>query len=339
MSDNKNLKILLAGLGITGTLAGLYYLFKGNSNKSNIKENKDLQEDFNKKLKEEEVITLPKEEKKPEVSLLDITFVTEIFKRLFNTSIEEMFIYKEVMLKDFDTSGFYKGQIESLKMINIEEFKNQIIQMIANKNYDVVVKSCNPEAYNKSLQYYLESKKYLYLNYSASLLEKIKSSFLSNNQIEYSFSQKVKSNYLKIISNIFYLNLAYSSKVVKSKLVVGELTNESERLALVRNSYMKNLDTVRSKVCEFFKVTDDSLLLSRTILRIYGYTFKEQDSTKEKYSNLNKALDLIEKNMLSGLFAEELINPDDKNYNDGVLDEVRDLQRLIDNTVDLNTIY
>ena len=50
-------------------------------------------------------------------------------------------------------------------------------------------------------------------------------------------------------------------------------------------------------------------------------------------------MDLIEKNMLSGLFAEELINPDDKNYNDGVLDEVRDLQRLIDNTVDLNTIY
>ncbi len=168
MSDKQIIKYVLSVLGVATGVSLLYYLLtkEGNSKEKEDKIKLDIEKEAEKELKnkmeqekEKENIEVKPLEDKNKTELLDIILISEVFKRIVNTSIEELFIYKEVLNKDFSKDGQYIGAVPSLSGINKSMFKDNIIHIIANKNYDLVSKSCKPELYNKSLQYYIDTKK------------------------------------------------------------------------------------------------------------------------------------------------------------------------------------
>lgn len=175
------------------------------------------------------------------------------------------------------------------------------------------------------------------MNYTTKLLEEVKRSFLENSSIiSFNFKNNLKLNFLKVISNIFYLNLLNTSQKLKIHLSKEELLDKTQRVDFIRNEYVRNLEVIRNKVVSFFKLKDDSLIDIRTLLRIYIYTLNENDSVRVKYSLLNKQLNDVEENLKNCIFSEELIDNENKYYNEEILDEERNLGRLLLNTIDLN---
>jgi hypothetical protein len=114
------------------------------------------------------------------------------------------------------------------------------------------------------------------------------------------------------------------------------LKTQEERKAAVRDTYMQKLDYCRKKVISFYKLEDDSLVTVRTLLRCYPHSLASKSPVKLKYHEMNSTLDKVENNMCFGIFAEELIDPDNKYYNSNVLNEERDLERLTKFTINLS---
>lgn len=135
---------------------------------------------------------------------------------------------------------------------------------------------------------------------------------------------------------MFYLTLSISSNLVKNKILNNELNSATERKKYIKDTYINNLFSVREKVIKFFNLEDDSLITVRTLLTIYADSMDDNNITKKSYENYCLCLDKIEDNMVYGIFAEELVDPNNINYNNNVLNEERDLERLSKNVVNLS---
>ena len=175
------------------------------------------------------------------------------------------------------------------------------------------------------------------MNYTVNKIEDLKQSFINDPVTKFEFPKNISNNYLKIISNLFYLTLRKCSIQMKTLLLSGELKDIPKLSDYVKDLYMKNLGEVRERVCLFFKVEDDSLISSRTLLRVYTHYLKKDDEVRIQYQKLNEILDEIEKNMCIGIFPEEFFDNESK-YKDEPKDELIDLKRLINKTVDYNSI-
>lgn len=177
MSDT-NMKLVIGGLTVAGALSGLYYLYKAfqgedtDKNLDEIDENTqvqklDIKNSANKPLnltsKTSEILEdknpAVKEDKKQDYALLNINIFSEVFRRAINFTFEQLMFNFEIIRDEFNDKGQYIGQLGYLTNINVEEYKNEILIKIANDNYNIVNSVVVPEHYNKSLHYYLSSKK------------------------------------------------------------------------------------------------------------------------------------------------------------------------------------
>lgn len=164
MSLNKNLKYIIITAASLGLTSGIYFLYRLLSNKANKEivsekkkeEIKEIEKIGNKNKENQQ----PNESIQTENKLIDIDVLTRIFKRIINYTLEELFIYNDVILKDFNKNGEYIGSIDSLKSIKEKDFKIEIIQILSNKNYQLVSSQIQDiNLYNQSLDYYLKSNK------------------------------------------------------------------------------------------------------------------------------------------------------------------------------------
>lgn len=177
------------------------------------------------------------------------------------------------------------------------------------------------------------------MNYSVKILDKLRISFLQKQELDYTFSNNISSNYLKIISNLFYLVLRKVSVSIKRKFIDDfEYANklEIEKEDEVRKEYTLNLEEKRNEVFKFFKVEDDSLITSRCLVRVFTHSLSVNDPIRVKYLELNSYLNQIESNMVKNIFAEEFII--DVDENNKVLDIERDLKSLTTNVIDYKNI-
>jgi hypothetical protein len=163
MSSNKNLKYIIITAVSLGITSGIYFLYRLLN-----KANKEIDSEKKKEeIKEiEKIGNIKKEDEQQNESiqtenkLINIDVLTRIFKRIINYTLEELFIYNDVILKDFNKNGDYIGSIESLRNIKEKDFKIEIIQILSNKNYQLVSSQIQDiNLYNQSLDYYLKSNK------------------------------------------------------------------------------------------------------------------------------------------------------------------------------------
>lgn len=177
----------------------------------------------------------------------------------------------------------------------------------------------------------------MYVNYTVDQIEKLTNGFIQNTKVDFNFPKQMEMNYLKIISNTFYLCLKQTALEIKEIYNKDEFSSLSkeDKLQKIRTTYMKNLTTHRQNVISFFKVEEPQGLIDlRTCLRMYTHSLDLSSQVRIKYSELNSTLDEIELNMIDGIFPTEYIYSEDSNWMNSPRNEEIDLKRLTKNTID-----
>lgn len=176
------------------------------------------------------------------------------------------------------------------------------------------------------------------MNYTINVIESLKQSFLNDSKLEFRYPKEIKENYLKIISNAFYINLKKCAKEFRKNIDVSTNQSPKELNDLVQTYYRNFLPDSRAEVLKFFKIEREGLIETRTLLRTYSNYMLKSDPMRIKYKELNDQLSIIEKNMSEMIFPEEFINSSHENYHDGPVNRVISLAELITNTVDLRIL-
>jgi len=141
---------------------------------------------------------------------------------------------------------------------------------------------------------------------------------LNNKQIyQLEFPPSLIENYVKCISNIYYINITKSAMKFKKDIIDTNKFSESS-LALepiiskvYNDLYKASLKETRQEVADFFNVkpSDDYNLPIKTLFRIYPYYLEESSEIRKKYYELtdtvNSIIKFIEKKIIIEEFNDE----------------------------------
>lgn len=155
------------------------------------------------------------------------------------------------------------------------------------------------------------------------------------------FDKVVFSSYIKIISNIYHINLTKSisqyfkmEDELKETLIKAKNLNRDAIFALrnqFNNIYKANLDKTREEVSKFYNLVNHKIfeIPVKILLRIYPMYLPKSHSVRQKYSiltdNVNKLIERIE------LFEKfpELSDPTNPNYSLVPVNIEHDFQAII----------
>lgn len=140
------------------------------------------------------------------------------------------------------------------------------------------------------------------------------------------FDKVITTSYIKIISNIYHINLTKSvaqyfkkEEELKDTLVKAREKNREALYALknqFNNIYKENLDKTREEVSKFYNLENHKILEIpiKILLRIYPMYLPSTHSVRQKYSILTETVNkLIEKIEVFEKFPE-LTDPSHPNY-------------------------
>lgn len=161
----------------------------------------------------------------------------------------------------------------------------------------------------------------------------IKKNFLKINSPNYTFPENLKNNYLKVISNIYYLTLNKLSIQIKDRLLYYKeklsliefeeyLKNEFDKE--LRNTYLNNLVAQRKEVCDYFDIQEDCLISLSTLLKCYSLSLDYNDIGRIENRNYGVIVSQVIENIKKGIFVKEYFdnNTIQDNIHDGVANTV-----------------
>jgi hypothetical protein len=129
------------------------------------------------------------------------------------------------------------------------------------------------------------------------VIEEFKEMYDKDDVTGYVFDESIKNNYLKIISNIFYLNIRKAQKKFKDEYI----DKSSEFRSIPQNELSKKfndlykhfLKQTRSEVIEFFNLKQTEQLSLKILLRIYPYFFSPYSPFRKEYDQMNKLVNQL----------------------------------------------
>jgi hypothetical protein len=140
------------------------------------------------------------------------------------------------------------------------------------------------------------------------------------------FGEAMSKNYLKIISNIYYLNLRKTLKKFKDEFLDKgyDFKDASETANAFNDIYKSFLQATRKEVLSFFNVVESDVLSPKVMLRIYPFYFSPYHQLRIKYEKINQEVNsLIKKIQMTGSI--------DELYNDAHPDAItKPVDKLID---------
>lgn len=236
----------------------------------------------------------------------------------------------------------------SMRRMFLQDFETELFEYhpITNKihdSYQILTHLCNLEKeiiksfkftvtdYKKHLQKYMSTNKKIksYINILNLYMQS-----LDNKQLfSIDFSDNLSSNYLKIVSNIYHLNITRTLRRYIKNEKIDDLIekakhgNQSARssLTMIFNEiYKEELDKTREDVTLFFNVKKHSLfeIPVKTLLRIYPYYFSKESEMRKKYMNLTSTVNslILKLEMKEGI--EEFIDEKHQKYVDHPVDDM-----------------
>ena len=150
---------------------------------------------------------------------------------------------------------------------------------------------------------------------------------MNNNQIfPIKYNKKISENYLKIISNIYFLNLSKVQKSFKNEyLDTGKLIQNPREI--IDKLYKATLNESRNQVIEFFKLQKHEVfeISIKTLLRIYPYYLEKTKSIRIEYEKITEHINMIITKMNEKQVFDLLLNGDLE-----VKDEIREFESMVD---------
>lgn len=161
--SSKYLNWIIGGIGIGSIViigGAIYFILKKKDSTDH--EEDTLIVDKSTKLKDKDISKDPTEKSKEipdagEFVPLDIDKLSELFKKVANFVVEQIYFNYEIYIKEFDSNGLYTGINPLYNGISGKQYKEEVIFRIQSENYKIIASSTDPAQYNKSLQYYLGS--------------------------------------------------------------------------------------------------------------------------------------------------------------------------------------
>ncbi len=116
---------------------------------------------------------------------------------------------------------------------------------------------------------------------------------------DFDFGDDIRKNYLKVVTNIYYLNIRRVQKSFKEDYIdKGFVFKENRHINQVMNElYSKHLKETRSEVSKFFNLKENADLDMKIILRLFYYYLIPFDERRIKMDEVNQEVNEI----LSGL--------------------------------------
>lgn len=152
------------------------------------------------------------------------------------------------------------------------------------------------------------------------------------------FSPKISENYIKIISNIYYINITKTAGKFKEDIIdtnkfmdsTIDLDGVLERV--FNDIYKAFLKETRIKVAEFFGVTNHEVfdIPIKTLFRIYPYYLSQDDITRKKYYELTDVVNKLIKFLEQRIVISRFCNPKDPDFCSEPKDIVYDFKQIVD---------
>jgi len=157
--------------------------------------------------------------------------------------------------------------------------------------------------------------------------------YYGNDQLfKINFGEAIDKNYLKIISNIYYLNIRKTQKDLKKNYIdEGYVFNDEDSKSKKFNElYKHHLKSTRKEVIEFFKVgSENSVLSVKIMLRIYPYYNSKYHPLRLSYEKINNEVNLVIKKIQNEGYIEELCNDSHPEAVNSPVDRLIDFSHLL----------
>jgi hypothetical protein len=113
----------------------------------------------------------------------------------------------------------------------------------------------------------------------------------------YNFDESIKSNYLKIISNIFYFNIRKAQKKFKDEYIDKssefKTVSANELSKKFNDLYKQFLKQTRNEVIQYFNLPQSQELSLKILLRIYPYFHSPHSPFRKAYDLMNKQVNQV----------------------------------------------
>lgn len=201
---------------------------------------------------------------------------------------------------------------------------------------------CTVDQFQERLKKYIPTNKYFFL-IPRKIRDKITIMNLfiqgldNKRPFEVKFPENLVNNYIKIISNIYHVNLTKTCKKFKAEVIDKneKVTMSPEMYSrlmekIFNDFYKENLKSTRSEVAEFFKITAHEVfdLPIKTMFRIYPYFLDTSDKVREDYNKLTSVVNNIIIRLENKEIVDEFLNSENKNYSETPKDCIWDFDSL-----------
>ena len=118
----------------------------------------------------------------------------------------------------------------------------------------------------------------------------------------FDFGQNVSKNYLKIVTNIYYLNMRRVQKSFRNEYIDLNYTFRDDKhiYEIINSLYSKHLKESRSEVAKFFEIEENKQLDLKIILRLFYYYLNPFDQSRIKMDEVNTEVNEILTNLSLG---------------------------------------
>lgn len=166
------------------------------------------------------------------------------------------------------------------------------------------------------------------------ILNKFMQGLETKELFEIGFVDEIKNNYLKIISNIFYINITKAATKFKLEIIdhnkfTGE-NNEQINEKIFNDMYKSSLKETRNEVAQFFNITPHQIysIPIKVMFRIYPYYLDESNEVRKQYKAMNDQVNqltaLVEKRKVIDRFT----NPSNPDYSLKPVDYLHDFKKI-----------
>eukprot|EP00340_Litonotus_pictus_P000437 CAMPEP_0170515678 /NCGR_PEP_ID=MMETSP0209-20121228/2082_1 /TAXON_ID=665100 ORGANISM="Litonotus pictus, Strain P1" /NCGR_SAMPLE_ID=MMETSP0209 /ASSEMBLY_ACC=CAM_ASM_000301 /LENGTH=438 /DNA_ID=CAMNT_0010800271 /DNA_START=6 /DNA_END=1322 /DNA_ORIENTATION=+ len=152
------------------------------------------------------------------------------------------------------------------------------------------------------------------------------------------FSPALTNNYIKIISNIYYINITKSAQKFKQEIMDANKFSDSDPKQMpvlekiFNDMYKAFLKDTRQEVADFYGVKGHDVfeLPVKVLLRIYPFYLEQNEEARKKYhaltENVNKLIGHLEKKVVVPQFTD----PKHPDFSLKPLDKEFDFQGIIE---------
>ena len=122
-----------------------------------------------------------------------------------------------------------------------------------------------------------------------------KKCFENGELMELVFDENLKKNYIKAVSNIYYLNIRKIQLILQNEFINNRHVFHDDRSVFIKiqDIYNKSLKETRVEVCNFFNIKATPELSLKIMMRIYYYYLPVNDEARNLMDLINFQVNYI----------------------------------------------